>query len=157
MKMRSIEIVFCITLITVCLIGCATPKTDEAKRNRERVNNLIQVGDQILEAQHILTEEGFTLVYEEPIHPTGPEDYLQQLVVIGDTRHSEKLISGSHTFAHPRHRMLFDTALKLFPIQKIDDLRENETASVHPLLRMNLCQFGHSVQMRDNTFSLLAA
>lgn len=83
--MRSIEIVFC---ITVCLIGCATPKADEAKRNRERVNNLIQVGDQILEAQHILTEEGFTLVYEEPIHPTGPEDYLQQLVVIGDTRHS---------------------------------------------------------------------
>ena len=71
--------------------------------------------------------------------------------------HSEKLISGSHAFAHPRHRMLFDAALKLFPIQKIDDLRENETASVHSLLRMNLCQFGHSVQMRDNSFFLLAA
>jgi hypothetical protein len=71
--------------------------------------------------------------------------------------HSQKLISGSHTFAHPRHRILFDAALKLFPIQKIDDLRENETASVHSLLRMNLCQFGHSVQMRDNSFSLLAA
>ena len=71
--------------------------------------------------------------------------------------HSEKLISGSHAFACTRHRILFDAALKLFPIQKIDDLRENETTRVHSLLRMNLCQFGHSVQMRDNSFSLLAA
>ena len=71
--------------------------------------------------------------------------------------HGEKLISCSHTFAHPRHRMLFDAALKLFSIQEIDDLRENETTGVHPLLRMNLCQFGHLVQMRDNTFELLAA
>ena len=71
--------------------------------------------------------------------------------------HREKLISCSHTFAHPRHRMLFDAALKLFPIQKIDDLRENETTSVHPLLRMKQSPSGQPAQMRDNTFSLLAA
>lgn len=68
--------------------ACATRDTQEIQKNREQILSFIEVGDQLEEAQKKLREKGFTLVYEEPIDPTKLGNYLQQLVVIGDTDHS---------------------------------------------------------------------
>ena len=71
--------------------------------------------------------------------------------------HSEKLISGSHTFACTRHRVAINAPSQLLRIQHIHNLGEYESSDVHPLLRMKLFQNGQSVQMQDTTLSLLAA
>jgi len=71
--------------------------------------------------------------------------------------HSEKMISGSHAFTRSRHRVLGNATLKLFSVQKVDNLSEYKAASVHPLLRMKNGQLCQLAQMRDTPFSLLAA
>ena len=71
--------------------------------------------------------------------------------------HSEKLISGSHTFACTRHRVAINAPSQLLGIQHIHNLGEYESSDVHPLLRMKPLQSGQSVQMQDTTLSLLAA
>jgi len=71
--------------------------------------------------------------------------------------HSEKLISGSPAFTRSRHRVLGNAALKLFSVQKVDNLSEYKAASVLPLLRMKNGQLCQLAQMRDTPFSLLAA
>jgi len=71
--------------------------------------------------------------------------------------HCEELISRSHAFADPRHRMQAHAAVELFAIQKIDDLCEDRATSVHSLLRTNTHYFGQRVQMRDTCFYSLAA
>ena len=60
----------------------------EARRNRDRVNNLISVGQDFDEAQRVLRDAGFQLVYGSPIKPTIAEDFFSQLVIVGDTRHN---------------------------------------------------------------------
>lgn len=58
----------------------------EARRNRDSVNELISVGQDLNEAQRILRDSGFALYYQEPIKPTINKDYFQQLVIVGDTQ-----------------------------------------------------------------------
>ena len=89
MKNRT-TIVVVTTLAIVCIIaGCAGCTMLEAKQLRSErvcVHELIAVGQHISEAQRILTEKGYALRYGEPIHPTKAKDYVQQLVIIGETQ-----------------------------------------------------------------------
>lgn len=57
----------------------------EARGNRARVNDLISVGQSLNDAQRTLRDSGFRLSYDEPIKPTVAEDYLHQLVIVGNT------------------------------------------------------------------------
>lgn len=58
----------------------------EAREKRRQVYDLVQVGDDLKSAQKELKDAGFELRYEEPITPTIKNDYLQQLVEVGETR-----------------------------------------------------------------------
>lgn len=58
----------------------------KARQNRDRVNALISIGQNLNEAQQILRDSGFKLSYEEPIKPTINKDYFQQLVIVGETQ-----------------------------------------------------------------------
>jgi len=71
--------------------------------------------------------------------------------------HRDELVSSGHTPAFPRHRMQRHTALKLLAVQRIENLSEYQASSVHSLLRMNQRRCGQPVQMRDTSFSSLAA
>jgi hypothetical protein len=53
--------------------------------------------------------------------------------------------------------MQVHASVKLLAIQKIDDLCENKAASVHSLLRTSTHYLSQRVQMRDTSFSSLAA
>ena len=80
-----------IALIAVILISVAIyipiwNNDAEARRNRDRVNELISVGQNFDEAQRILRDSGFRLSYDEPIKPSINKDYVQQLVIVGDTQ-----------------------------------------------------------------------
>lgn len=59
-------------------------ESNEIKKNRFKVNNLIYVGQNLIEAQDILKKEGFILVYEEPVDSTGLGQHVHQSVIIGD-------------------------------------------------------------------------
>lgn len=56
----------------------------EARRNKAVVYELVSVGQNLSEAQVKLKNAGFKLVYDEPITPTISEDFLSQLVVVGN-------------------------------------------------------------------------
>lgn len=71
--------------------------------------------------------------------------------------HCKELVAGRHPFAGPGHRVYVDAAVKLLAVQQIDNLGEDKTSDVHPLLRMNPMASRQCVQMRDTTFSPLAA
>lgn len=58
----------------------------EARENRVKVYELITVGQNLDDAQGRLRKAGFKLVYDEPITPTIDEDYLLQLVIVGETK-----------------------------------------------------------------------
>ena len=58
----------------------------DARQNRARVHELIEVGQNLSAAQRILRDGGFQLTYDEPIAPTIRKDYLHQLVIVGETR-----------------------------------------------------------------------
>lgn len=51
--------------------------------------------------------------------------------------HCEKLVSGSHTFTDPWHRVKGHAAIELLAMDKISDLSENKASSIYSLLRMN--------------------
>lgn len=72
----------------------------------------------------------------------------------GDLRedHGKKLVSGSHGLADTGHGMKVDAALKLFAVNQIGDLCENQASSVHSLLRMMDSRNRQPVQMRDTVF-----
>jgi len=57
----------------------------QIRTERASVHDLVAVGHNISDAQRILRAKGYALLYEDPIHPTQAKDYLQQLVVIGET------------------------------------------------------------------------
>ena len=56
------------------------------RQNRSRVLELVKVGQELEKAEHRLRNAGFKLLYDQPITPTVNEDYLQQLVIVGETR-----------------------------------------------------------------------
>lgn len=84
------------------------------------------------------------------ISKTLPESYLRK-------SHRKELVSGSHTLTRPRHRVKRHAAIELLTVDEIRDLSENETSSVHPLLRMHQTSSRQLSQMRHMPFSLLAA
>ena len=57
----------------------------ESRRNTIIVRNLISVGQNLYDAQSDLKNEGFELLYDEPVTPTINRDYLLQLVIVGNT------------------------------------------------------------------------
>ena len=59
-------------------------ESNKIKKDRSKVNNLIYVGQNFIEAQDILKKEGFKLVDEYPIDSTGLNQHVNQLVIIGD-------------------------------------------------------------------------
>lgn len=58
----------------------------ETRRNRDKAMELIAVGQSLEEAESVLQDAGFRLLHDEPASPTINKDYLQQLVIIGDTK-----------------------------------------------------------------------
>ena len=44
------------------------------------------VGQQLSEAENILTKKGFRLMYDEPVTPTANKNNLQQIVIFGETQ-----------------------------------------------------------------------
>ena len=58
----------------------------QARQNRGRVNNLIKVGQDLDDAELILKDAGFRLMYEQAIAPTVNKDYLMQIVTVGETQ-----------------------------------------------------------------------
>lgn len=71
--------------------------------------------------------------------------------------HRKELISCSHTFTRPRHRVECHAAIELLAVDEIGNLSENKAARVHALLRMNPTSTGQPSQMRHMPLSLLAA
>jgi hypothetical protein len=88
MKKRSTAL-FAMTLALACIIsgcsGCAMFKANRIRTERASVHDLVAVGHNISDAQRILIAQGYALRYEKPIHPTQAKDYVQQLVIIGET------------------------------------------------------------------------
>jgi len=72
----------------------------EARTNIKRVMSLIKVGDDLGEAEKILRNAGFKLVYASPIKPTVKEDYLHQLVVVSN-RGPNFFDTLSYVTSHP--------------------------------------------------------
>ena len=71
--------------------------------------------------------------------------------------HRKELVACRHPFARPGHWIAVDASSQLLGIEYVGNLRENEAACIHPLLRMNPERSGQSVQMQDIPFSSLAA
>lgn len=71
--------------------------------------------------------------------------------------HRKELVACRHPFARPGHWIAVDASSQLLGIEYVGNLRENEAACIHPLLRMNPERSGQSVQMQDMPFSSLAA
>ena len=71
--------------------------------------------------------------------------------------HRKELIAGSHATTGSRHWIACDASGEFFRIEDIDDLGENESAGVHPLLRMIFHISGHSIQMQDTSLFQLAS
>ncbi len=57
----------------------------QIRTERASVHDLVAVGHNISNAQRILIAQGYPLRYEKPIYPTQAKDYVQQLVIIGET------------------------------------------------------------------------
>lgn len=66
-----------------------------SRRNRKEVHGLINVGQDLSEAEVVLKHSGFKLEHDKPITPTINGDHLSQMVIIGDTRPN-----GFETFAY---------------------------------------------------------
>ena len=71
--------------------------------------------------------------------------------------HCEKLITGGHALACPRHRVLVDAPRQLLWVECIGNLSKNKASRVHPLLRMDTLIQIQPIQMQDMVFSSLAA
>jgi hypothetical protein len=87
MKMRiTIGIALGIACIMAGCAGCAMLEARQIRAERDRVHGLVAVGHSFFDAQRVLKEKGYALLYKEPIHPTQAKDYVQQLVIIGETQ-----------------------------------------------------------------------
>ena len=75
-----------ITLVSLVLYIPVWQADAKCRRNKNIVNDIITVGQNLDEAQQQLENAGFELVYDKPITPTANEDYLLQLVIVGETQ-----------------------------------------------------------------------
>jgi hypothetical protein len=56
-----------------------------ARKNKAKVRELISVGQDLSEAEGIIKNTGFRLMYDKPITPTYDKSYLQQIFIVGST------------------------------------------------------------------------
>lgn len=63
--------------------------------------------------------------------------------------HTQELIASSHCFTDSGHGMQIDAAVKFFAVEQIQNLGENQSSSVHPLMRLNNSLQRNQIQMRD--------
>jgi len=75
-------------LVVVTILGYIPIWRNDAlaRENKDRVNELVEVGQNLGEAEQILKDAGFQLVHDEAIAPTINKDYLQHLVIVGETQ-----------------------------------------------------------------------
>ena len=71
--------------------------------------------------------------------------------------HRKELVTRSHSFAAPRHRIQLHATIELFAVNEIGYLSEDKVSGVHPLLRMKSPKVYQPVQMRHTAFEPLAA
>ena len=65
------------------------------RKNKAKVRELIRVGNNLNEAEVIIKNAGFKLMYDKPITPTYDKSYLQQIVIVGSAS-----INVFETFAY---------------------------------------------------------
>jgi len=87
-KSKKVLVIFLCAIAAIITLGYIPIwKNDrEARENRKEVYSLIEQGEDLTKAEEKLRSAGFRLGYEEPITPTIDKDYLQQIVVIGNTK-----------------------------------------------------------------------
>lgn len=87
-KFKKIFLISLSAILALSILGYIPIwKNDmEARKNREQVYGLVEIGDDLELAQEKLRKAGFRLMYDNPITPTIDRDYFQQLVIIGNTR-----------------------------------------------------------------------
>ena len=56
------------------------------RHSKTQACEIIRIGQNMAEAERLLSASGFKLEYEEPVTPTVNRDYLQQLVIVGDAQ-----------------------------------------------------------------------
>ena len=77
-------IIGCLVVAVLTLGHIPVWRVDAELRNsRKRVHQQISVGEDLSQAAERLKQNGFVLLYEEPIAPTANKDYLQQIVIMG--------------------------------------------------------------------------
>src|SRR5210317_307888 len=85
-KTACLVIFLLCTFVTVIMYIPVWLDDAEARSNKEKVRSFISVGQDLSEAEILLRDQDFKLVYEKPIAPTYDQSYLQQLVVVGNTQ-----------------------------------------------------------------------
>jgi hypothetical protein len=89
MKTAMKTILIVVTVLSTLIIAISIKvwwEDDKARENKILIRKLIGAGQQISEAENILKKTGYRLMYDEPIKPTTNKDYLQQIVIIGETQ-----------------------------------------------------------------------
>ena len=56
------------------------------RANRLKVQYLVRVGESLPEAERLVVSAGFELMHSKAITPSVGKDYLQQLVIVGNTQ-----------------------------------------------------------------------
>lgn len=80
----------CAFLLLLALLAQAWFWVDDARVRgaKKKVRALVEVGQQLDEAERRLREAGFQLMYERPVSPTIDGDELVQIVIVGDPKPS---------------------------------------------------------------------
>lgn len=98
----SLSRVMLATVLVLSSVGCASFQTVHLRKERERVNRIVAVGDNIFVAQKKLRANGFQLVHENPTKPTRHQNHMMQWVKIGnptgDDLMFETITGGANPF-----------------------------------------------------------
>ena len=80
-----IPLVLILAFILTCRFRIRT-EDNLRRNNRLKVQQLVRTGQSLPEAERLVVSAGFELVHSKPITPSVGKDYLQQLVIVGDTQ-----------------------------------------------------------------------
>ncbi len=89
----GLSVALSVICVIVGCVGCAMHGAKQQLAARDHVHTLVSEGQDIADAQRILRDKGYRLLYDKPRHVTQAKDYVVQQVVIGDNR-----IKPSDTF-----------------------------------------------------------
>lgn len=85
--MRYGAVILCGILVMGVLLHIPIWRADAAaRRERQKVYQLVSVGQDLADAESKLKAAGYELFYDQPIKPSINKDYYQQLVIVGDTQ-----------------------------------------------------------------------